>query len=60
VPHATLAEDLTTAGLAEALTCASEGWAPFSGCLEQVDLVQFRPVTLVWQARLAAAIPAGI
>ena len=53
VPHATLAEDLTVSGLAEALACVSDGWAPFAGTLDQVDLVRFRPVSVLWQTRLA-------
>ncbi len=54
VPHATLAEDLTLSGLAEALASVSDGWSPFAGTLEQVDLVRFRPVSVLWQMRLPA------
>jgi 2'-5' RNA ligase len=53
VPHATLAEDLTAAGLAEAVTLVADSWTPFHGHLTQIDLVHFRPVSVLWQARLA-------
>ena len=53
VPHVTLAEDLTAAGLAEAMMCLAGGWASFEARLEQVDVVQFRPVSVLWHGRLA-------
>lgn len=53
--HVTLAEDLTQAGLAEAVSCVAEDWKPFDGRLVQVDLVRFRPVSMVWQGRLPDA-----
>jgi 2'-5' RNA ligase len=53
VPHATLAEDLTASGLTEAVSLIADDWVPFDARLVQVDVVRFRPVSVLWQRRLA-------
>jgi 2'-5' RNA ligase len=52
MPHVTLGEDLTPAALATAYDRTASDWEPFTATLEQVDLVRFRPVSLLWHARL--------
>jgi len=53
MPHVTLAEDLTEAGLSTAIQVASRGWTPIDGWLDRVEVVQFRPVSVLWSTVLA-------
>jgi 2'-5' RNA ligase len=53
MPHVTLAEDLTEAGLSTAIQVASRGWIPIDGWLDRVEVVRFRPVSVLWSVVLA-------
>ncbi|MCW3475104.1 2'-5' RNA ligase family protein [Limobrevibacterium gyesilva] len=53
VPHVTLAEELAgSTGTGAALATLAELWHPFSGRLDRVDLVHFRPVEILWSQNL--------
>lgn len=55
LPHITVADDLPAARIASAMSLAGAAFRPFAAPLSQVDLLRFRPVKLLWNARLAAA-----
>lgn len=56
VPHCTLAQDLDAQGVAQALTIARRARLPLLGRLESVELVEFRPVRRLVEARLAGTV----
>jgi 2'-5' RNA ligase len=56
MPHVTLAEDLTEAGLSAAIRLASQAWTPIEGWFDRVDIVRFRPVSVLWSAPLKKTI----
>jgi 2'-5' RNA ligase len=51
VPHVTLVEDLTLVGAIEALLKCSLDWEPFVADLDQIELVSFAPVSVLWSNR---------
>lgn len=51
-PHITLADDLPAAHVADAMASALEVFQPVAAELVRVDVVHFRPVTVLWHANL--------
>lgn len=52
LPHVTVADDLPPMRVPAAMAAAGAVFRPVTATLEQVDLVRFRPVKLLWQAPL--------
>ncbi len=52
VPHLTLAEDLALDAAIDALRICSLDWRPFAADLDQVELVKFPPVCVLWSQSL--------
>jgi 2'-5' RNA ligase len=53
VPHVTLSQELRESG--PAVAALARVWRPFSGTLDRIDLLRFRPVEILWSRALAAA-----
>ena len=47
VPHVTLAQELTEAGVAAAMSALLAEWRPFAGSLDRVEIVRFTPVEVL-------------
>ena len=52
LPHVTVADDLPIARIPAAMAAAGAAFQPVTAMLDQVELVRFRPVKLLWQAAL--------
>lgn len=53
MPHITLADDLATECIGMAMAAAAPLFQPFTASLERIEIVRFRPVIGLWQARLS-------
>ncbi|HEY1935181.1 MAG TPA: 2'-5' RNA ligase family protein [Acetobacteraceae bacterium] len=52
MPHVTLADDLAASAAGAAIDVAANHFDPFAATLDAIDVLRFRPIDLLWQARL--------
>jgi 2'-5' RNA ligase len=55
IPHVTLADDVDSGEVGQAINVIAERFHPFTAILDRVDLLRLHPISLLWHARLAAA-----
>jgi 2'-5' RNA ligase len=55
IPHVTLADDVASDAVGEGINLIAERFHPFTATLDRVDVLSFRPISLLWHTRLAAA-----
>jgi 2'-5' RNA ligase len=55
IPHVTLADDVASDAVGKGINLIAERFHPFTATLDRVDVLSFRPISLLWHTRLAAA-----
>jgi 2'-5' RNA ligase len=55
IPHVTLSDDVASGALGEGINLVAERFQPFTATLDRLDVLRFRPISLLWHARLAIA-----